>query len=261
MAVPDIQDTRAGETSTSESGTSKTLMNEIVTAVSGAPVTFERPPPAGVSSYLANPGLPRANTAPCVELPDGAVKPLPGYEHFSVLQQHVQFFDRDNNGIIYPWETYSGFRAIGWNMLASFIFAMFINTGFSYPTSESWIPNPLLPVYIKNIHRAKHGNDSGCYDHEGRFIPQRFEEIFSKFDKENKKALTAKELWEMTQSNRDVMDFFGYIAAKGEWLVLYYTAANKDGMVSKEELRASFDGTLWYKIEKERKMAKSKKKA
>lgn len=36
------------------------------------------------------------------------------------------------------------------------------------------------------------GSDTGVYDSEGRFVPQKFEEIFSKYDKDNKGGLTYK---------------------------------------------------------------------
>jgi peroxygenase len=53
----------------------------------------------------------------------------------------------------------------------------------SYWTSTSWFLNPLLPVYVDRIHRAKHGSDTGSYDHDGHFRIQALEENFKKYDK------------------------------------------------------------------------------
>ena len=43
-----------------------------------------------------------------------------------------------------------------------------------------------------------------------RFVPEKFEELFSKFDGGSKGGLTLGELLEMTEANRNVMDFFGW---------------------------------------------------
>lgn len=75
----------------------------------------------------------------------------------TVLQQHVLFWDRDGDGLIYPYDTYIGFRELGFNILFSILAMLIINVNFSYPTrlAVSYIPDPRFRVYVHGIHKAK----------------------------------------------------------------------------------------------------------
>ncbi|KAF2926132.1 hypothetical protein DAI22_06g103400 [Oryza sativa Japonica Group] len=175
------------------------------------------------------------------------------------LQKHVAFFDRNKDGIIYPSETYQGFRAIGAGVVLSAVGAVFINGGLGPKTiPENTKTGLKLPIYVKNIHKGKHGSDSGVYDANGRFVPEKFEEIFKKHAHTRPDALTDKELKELLQSNREPKDFKGWLGGFTEWKVLYYLCKDKDGFLHKDTVRAVYDGSLFAKMEQEKQSAKKK---
>jgi peroxygenase len=101
---------------------------------------------------------------------------------------------------------------------------LIIHANFSYPSIPPWgpwglfsfFPDPFFRVYIPYVHKDKHGSDSGTYDNEGRYLPQKFEDIFAKYagtDGKGKDAITFWEILNMMKGQRVIMDPIGWFGA------------------------------------------------
>lgn len=115
----------------------------------------------------------------------------------------------DDDGVIWPHDTFYGFYRLGYGLLLSLLAVFIIHPNFSYPTVRTIVPDPFFRIYTRNIHKAKHGSDSGTYDTEGRFIPQRFEDLFTKYA-DGRDFLTFWDVTKLLKGQRCIADPIGW---------------------------------------------------
>ncbi|KAI0687629.1 Caleosin-domain-containing protein [Cerioporus squamosus] len=225
--------------------------SSVQTAILDVPVTVERPPynpGPEENELLPNAGTARANKAASTRAPEGTPGWADAHSRQTVLQQHCDFFDTDRDGVIWPLDTYRGFYALGFGIALSLLSMFIIHSNFSYPTCRGWLPDPFFRLFVDNIHKAKHGSDTGTYDNEGRFISQKFEDFFSKYSK-GKDGLTFGDVMDGLKGQRLIMDPIGWFGAFFEY-----------GVMKKEDVRRVYDGSIFYDIAAKR-SGKAKKKA
>ncbi|POY72849.1 hypothetical protein BMF94_4104 [Rhodotorula taiwanensis] len=228
-------------------------------------VSEERYVPTDLDERIAQPWVPRANIAATPEHPYGTT--AGNYAELNkerpVLAQHVAFFDKDGDNILWPLDTWRGFREMGYNFFWCTFAMCVIHFFFSWFTAPGVLPDPFFRVFIKNGHRSKHGSDTAVYDSEGRFIPAKFEEIFTKFDKGNKGGLTFREGVHMIHAQRQAVDPIGWCAEAFEWASTYILIWPQDGLCDKESIRTVYDGSLFYIVahaERQRRAERQKKR-
>ncbi|KAL8898171.1 MAG: hypothetical protein Q9207_006837 [Kuettlingeria erythrocarpa] len=186
--------------------------------------------------------------------------------NLTALQLHVAFWDYNNDSIITPVEIYNGFRDLGFSILFS-IGGLLIPLFFSYPTTlgHSWLPDPFFRIYTDSIHKAKHGSDSGIYDSDGHLREPLFDEMFAKMDSsprdmeaecgnetsKREGSLGVGDLFRLHARNRVAADPAGWSFAAMEWWTTWLLL-QRDGRLWKDDLRAVYDGTLFWKIRNER---------
>jgi peroxygenase len=184
-------------------------------AINTVPVTIERIPYIpSAGDELIDPGTARASIAADAQHPHGTTEGNWAETHKTktVVQQHCLYFDQDGDGIIYPHNTFTACRKWGWGIFLSALAAFIINVNLSYPTQPGWLPDPFFRIYIDNVHKAKHGSDSMSFDNEGRFSPQKYEDLFAKYDRGDKGGLDWRDLLRFHKGQRMAMDFFGWSA-------------------------------------------------
>ncbi|CBX93735.1 hypothetical protein IAQ61_003622 [Plenodomus lingam] len=169
----------------------------------------------------------------------------------SALQRHCDFWDADQDGVIYPWDIFVGFRRLGFNIALCIWAAVTMCMCSSYSTQTSWIPHPMFAINLDKIDCCRHGSTTGAYDLDAELDLNRFEAIFRKYA-EGKDYLTLRTMYKVWRGQCCANDFFGWFAGGLEWVALYILLWPQDGRLRKQDIQGVYDGSIFFEIAKAR---------
>jgi hypothetical protein len=176
----------------------------------------------------------------------------------TTLQRHASFFDDNGDRHVDVAECTRGLKALGIPVGVAEAAALAIVTPLCLQTGGSLRS---LNIDIDRIQKGKHDSDTGILDKRGRFNSRRFEKMFGAsfaVDRQGRKVLTATEIIRMVNANRETL--LGSLVSMVEWQTLLAVAADTKAVergksvpaLSVARVKAFYDGTLFYKIAKER---------
>ncbi len=168
----------------------------------------------------------------------------------TALQLHVDFFDRNGDGIIHASETARGLKAIGLpgGSVGAWVTAQAIHAGLPKTHGGgSWYRPTSIDTAI--IHKGVHGSHTGAYDENGNYVHPKYLAIFQ-YDADGNDAIDSKEMKAFHAGKKTKT---GNTASKAEFTVLMLVAAEVDPntglkQLSRETLRSLYDGSLFYKL-------------
>jgi len=176
----------------------------------------------------------------------------------SALQRHCDFWDSNQDGLIYPWDIFVGFRKLGFNVALCLWAAVTMAICSSYATQPSWLPHPMFAINLNNIHCSRHGSTTGAYDLDAELDVRRFDAIFNKYA-DGKDYLTLRTLYDIWRGQCVANDWFGWFAGGLEWIAMYILLWPQDGRMYKEDIRGVYDGTIFWSIAEHRKSPQNSK--
>jgi hypothetical protein len=129
----------------------------------------------------------------------------------SALRRHCDFWDTDQDGVIYPWDIFKGFRRLGFNIALCLWAAVTMAWCSSYSTQTSYLPHPFFAIYLDNVNRNRHGSTTGAYDLDAELDTRRFDAIFKKYAG-GKDYLTWRTMYDVWSGQCCANDYFGWFA-------------------------------------------------